>query len=128
MYIRGEGTEVNVGKAVERYELAIEIGRGGEGGAYATALNGLGYAYFLGQGGLEKNQTKGFEYFLEGSSSANNDPDSLVNAAHCYASGQGVAPDAASALSLYTRAAHVGSFEGAYSVGRRLLNEGFEDR
>jgi len=131
MYIRGEGNGdegggADVAKAVMRYELAVEIGRGG-GGDYVCALNGLGYAWFLGQGGLVKNQTKGFEYFLEGSSVENNDADSLTNAAHCYATGQGVEKDAKMAKALYERAAHIGSFEGAYEMGRRWLNNGLED-
>ena len=45
MYVRGEGTEIHMEKAVELYERAAKQGS-------PTALNGLGYAYFLVQGGL----------------------------------------------------------------------------
>ena len=81
MYVRGEGTEVDVTKAVEYYERAAAMDS-------ATALNGLGYAYFFGQGELLVDKAKALTYFMR-AVDLENDADSLTNAAHCYATGQG---------------------------------------
>ncbi|GMI03425.1 hypothetical protein TrVE_jg5909 [Triparma verrucosa] len=117
MYVRGEGTEVDMTKAVEYYERAAAKD-------VPTALNGLGYAYFYGQGGMEVDQVKAFEYFSK-AASLEQDSDSLTNAAHCYATGQGVEEDQFKAATLYDKAAtKFGNFDSALEMGRRFATGG----
>ena len=99
-----------------------------------SALNGLGYLYFYGQGnvslpclatglmtneallssslvsspllssGVPKNETKAFYYFLA-AAEKEVDSDSLFNAGHCLQHGLGIPVDSTMAVSLFTKAA-----------------------
>ncbi|GMI58240.1 hypothetical protein ScalyP_jg287, partial [Parmales sp. scaly parma] len=140
MFVRGEGTEANVTAAVERYAHAIDLGRkrglrgaeeGEEGNplllsGYAQALNGIGYAYFNGAGPLlPRNESKAYEYFLEGASLLVPDGDACANAAVCLGSGSGVGKNVEEATRMYKRAARAGSLQGAYESGKREENLGW---
>jgi TPR repeat protein len=81
------------------------------------ALNGLGYAYFVGDA-VEKNLTKAFGYF-ERAALIGSDGDSLFNAAHCLEHGHGTEKDLARAAGLYQQAAErFGHFDSAHVLGR----------
>ena len=84
MLLRGEGGPPDHGAAVAHYEAAAAAGS-------AKALNGLGYEYFYGHT-LDKNATRAFGYFSE-AARLDADGDSNFNAAHCLATGTGVARD-----------------------------------
>jgi len=47
----GEGAERNTSRAVSLFEEAAAKGA-------LTAINGLGYVYFFGQGGMQKNEVR----------------------------------------------------------------------
>jgi hypothetical protein len=57
MYLKGEGMDAgNTSKALELYTDAAERGS-------VKALNGLGYIYFYGQGGLAQNYVRLYQLF-----------------------------------------------------------------
>ncbi|KAK7237551.1 hypothetical protein SO694_000990101 [Aureococcus anophagefferens] len=82
MLLRGEGGPPDHAAAVAHYEAAAAAGS-------AKALNGLGYEYFYGHT-LDQNATKAFGYFSE-AARLDADGDSNFNAAHCLATGTGLA-------------------------------------
>ena len=85
------------------------------------ALNGLGYIYFYGQGGLEKNSTKAFQYFLQ-AALTESDGDSLFNAAVCLHNGLGTQRDLPRAKAFYQIAAErFGHFGSVKALGTMLL-------
>ncbi len=52
MHLKGEGVNaINGTKAVELYSQAADLGS-------VKALNGLGYIYYYGHGGMEKNYVR----------------------------------------------------------------------
>lgn len=57
MYVKGEGMgQPNASRAIELYTEAADLGS-------VKALNGLGYIYFYGQGGVTKNLVMWFICF-----------------------------------------------------------------
>ena len=106
MYIKGEGAEKNVTKAVEMYETAASQGS-------VRALNGLGFFYFFGDSDTPANHTKAFHYFLTATEQHDGDSDSWFNAGYCIEHGLGTEPDLERAATFYTAAAkkfgHFGS-------------------
>ena len=108
MLLRGEGGPPDHAAAVAHYEAAAAAGS-------AKALNGLGYEYFYGHT-LDQNATKAFGYFSE-AARLDADGDSNFNAAHCLATGTGVARDGREAAVLYERAAtRHGHFDAAFEL------------
>lgn len=109
MYLKGEGTTVNVSKAIELYESATANGS-------VRAYNGLGYLYFYGNQ-VEKNETKAFQYFLV-AASFENDGDALFNTGYCLEHGIGVTADLSRAIHYYTLGAQkTGHFQSIKSMG-----------
>ncbi len=104
MYLKGEGTEVNVSRAISLYENATLNGS-------VRAYNGLGYLYFYGSQ-VTKNESKAYEYFLL-AAQYENDGDALFNAAYLLENGLGVEKDINKAVYFYSVAArrlgHFGS-------------------
>ncbi|KAH8053532.1 hypothetical protein JL722_9374 [Aureococcus anophagefferens] len=108
LYWGARGGPPDHAAAVAHYEAAAAAGS-------AKALNGLGYEYFYGHT-LDQNATKAFGYFSE-AARLDADGDSNFNAAHCLATGTGVARDGREAAVLYERAAtRHGHFDAAFEL------------
>lgn len=77
--------EQNIDKAKECLELAAN--------KYEVddAIYELGFSYFNGINGFDKDYDKAFNYFL--ASAKNKNPEALCSLAQCYANGLGVAKD-----------------------------------
>jgi TPR repeat protein len=97
MYLKGEGTEKNISRAVGMYHQAAKDGS-------IRALNGLGYIYFFGHGDeapmnkvqnlitlflLILCQTKAYHYFKT-ATEYGGDSDSWFNAGYCLEHGIGL--------------------------------------
>lgn len=109
MYLKGEGADKNVTKAIELYEKGSDMGN-------VKAKNGLGFIYFYGKE-RPKNETKAFNYFLE-SALTETEPDSLFNCGHCLQHGIGVDKDLSRAYEFYKIAAHkFGHFDSITAIG-----------
>ena len=114
-YLKGEGSEKNVSRAVELYSEAAALGS-------VKALNGLGYLYFYGDA-VPKNESKAFHYFIAATEHSL-DGDSFTNAAFCLEKGIGVEKDVVRAAQLYDVAARkFGSFGGINAL-RNMYMEG----
>jgi serine/threonine protein kinase len=99
MYLKGEGTTMNVSKAVELYENATRNGT-------IRAYNGLGYLYFYGSQ-VPKNETKAFEYF-QIAAQYETDGDSLIPVDNKLSSSSSTgASSAVSLLVVYEKAIHL---------------------
>jgi SEL1 protein len=112
MYLKGEGTTMNVSKAVELYENATRNGT-------IRAYNGLGYLYFYGSQ-VPKNETKAFEYF-QIAAQYETDGDSLFNAGYCCEHGVGTEKDLQRAIAYYVKAKKVGHFDSIRLLGVFLM-------
>jgi len=79
-----------------------------------TALNGLGYAYYYGNG-VEKNFTKALFYF-ERCAVADGDKEATFNAALMHRDGVGTKKDMAKAFKWFNQAASKGQFAAIREV------------
>lgn len=104
MLIKGEGGPANATAAVGLYELAAEH-------ELVRALNGLGYAYFLGRG-TAANVTRARELF-DRAASLGREPDSMFNAAILHLEGRGGPANLTRAHELFEAAADVFNHFGA---------------
>lgn len=128
MLLKGEGGPADNKIAVELYQEAQDKGS-------AKASNGLGYAYFFGQGGLEQNRTTALALFRRAMADGHAAGDSLAageaaaNAAYCILNGHDSALNGSVSLAqeqgraLYVRCARSwGNFQCVYSSGHLILD------
>lgn len=108
MYLKGEGTPVNVTRSIELYENATAF-------ESVRAFNGLGYIYYYGHV-VPKDEKKAFEYFYR-AAVLESDGDSLFNAAYCMQHGIGTNIDLVKAIRFYEIAANkLGHFDSVATM------------
>jgi TPR repeat protein len=108
--LKGEGTPKNFTAALAYYERAGAMND-------TRALNGLGYAYYFGQHGVEQNATLAFAHFAR-AAAQRTDSDSLFNAGRCLQTGVGTSRNLTAARELYEDCVRMGHFDCVQSMGR----------
>ena len=114
MYLAGRGVKKDQSKAAYWYRKAAEQGSGG--GAF-----GLGYLHSVGKGGLEKDDAKAFNYFMQ--AIRNGAPYASMWIAEFYRDGRGVKQDKEQAYRWFAAACAGSEDEAADALAGRPTEE-----
>ena len=111
MLLKGEGVDKNVPQAINWYEKAIKQDE-------LSAMNGLGFIHFFGNGNITANTSRALHYFSQNL----RDGDSLFNAAYILLRKESSQYNYSLALAYLDRAANrFGSFDAAKTLGEVYL-------
>ena len=107
MLLKGEGVSKNVDRAIGWYEKAVAKDE-------TSAMNGLGFIHFFGNGNISANATRALALFQLNL----RDGDSLFNAAYILLQNDTPQYNSSLAIEYLLRAAHThGSFDAAKTLG-----------
>ena len=99
-------------KAFALYTRAAKLG-------HVPAINSLGVCHMTGFGVKKTDSVKAVEFFRH--AAAQEEVGAMVNLAHAYSKGDGVAKDAKSAFEWYSKAAELGDVDALFQTGVALI-------